>query len=130
MVERGPMVFVVDDDASVRRAVKRLVRSAGFPVETFASAAEFLCGGWGSARGCLILDVRLPEVSGLELQERMVSSGSSLPIIFITAHDDAEARERAMSAGAAAFINKPFDDQELLAALQDALTHGSDKEST
>ncbi len=128
MVENGPMVFVVDDDLSVRRSLNRLLRSAGFVVETFESAGDFLRQGLGKACGCLILDVRMPDMSGLELQEQLGSSGSTLPIIFITAHHAADAREQAMAAGAVAFINKPFDQEDLLTALRDALARGSGKE--
>ncbi len=114
-----PKVFVVDDDASVRVALGRLVRSAGLAVETFASA-ESLLETWPSDAACLILDVQMPGLSGLELQSELAALGSTIPIIFITAHDDPNARSRALNGGAADFLEKPFDDEELIAAIHAA----------
>ncbi len=114
-----PKVFVVDDDASVRVALGRLMRSAGLAVETFASAESFL-ETWPSDAGCLILDVQMPGLSGLELQSELAALGSTIPIIFITAHDDPVARSRALNGGAADFLEKPFDDEELIAAIHTA----------
>ena len=112
-----PVVFVVDDDESVRRALERLMRSVGFDVRVFASAEDFLNQGCQNISGCLVLDVRMPRMDGLELQDRLIASGSQNPVVFITAHDEVSTRTRAMKAGAVAFIQKPFDDQVLLDAI-------------
>ena len=114
-------VFVVDDDASVRVALGRLIRSAGLEVETFTSAEDLLETWPSESAGCLILDVQLPGLSGLELQSKLAALGSTVPIIFITAHDDPNARSRALNGGAADFLEKPFDDEELIAAIHAAL---------
>lgn len=114
-------VFVVDDDASVRVALGRLIRSAGLEVETFASAEDLLETWPSDSAGCLILDVQLPGLSGLELQSKLAALGSTVPIIFITAHDDPDARTQALNDGAAEFLEKPFDDEDLLAAIHTAL---------
>ncbi len=117
---RDPKVLVVDDDASVRTGVQRLIRSAGFVVETFASAEDCL-EAWPSDNwGCLIVDIQMPGLSGLELQTKLAALGSTVPIIFITAHDDPNARSRALNGGAADFLEKPFDDEELIAAIHAA----------
>ncbi|MCH7717425.1 MAG: response regulator [Gemmatimonadetes bacterium] len=117
---REPKVFVVDDDVSVRVAVGRLIRSAGLEVETFASAEDLLEAWPSDASGCLIVDVQMPGLSGLELQTELAALGSTVPIIFITAHDDPNARSRALNGGAADFLEKPFDDEELIAAIHAA----------
>ena len=117
----SPVVFVVDDDESVRRALSRLMRSVGFDVRVFSSAQDFLDQGCQNIRGCLILDVRMPHMDGLELQEKLRAYGSKIPVVFITAHDDASAKVQAMKAGAVAFIQKPFDDQVLLYAVNSGL---------
>ena len=117
---RDPKVLVVDDDASVRVALRRLIRSAGFAVETFASAEDLLETWPSDTSGCLIVDVQMPGLSGLELQTELAALGSTVPIIFITAHDDPNARSRALSGGAADFLEKPFDDDELIAAIHAA----------
>lgn len=117
----SPVVFIVDDDESVRRALARLIRSAGFEARVFASAEEFLDEGCQNIPGCLILDVRMPGTNGLELQERLIASGSEMPVVFITAHEDTEARERAMKTGAVAYIQKPFNDEVLLDAVNKGL---------
>lgn len=114
-------IFVVDDDESVRKALKRLIKSAGFRVETFALAREFLHYAHRESPGVLVLDVRMPGMSGLELQKQLVASGSKTPIIFITAHEDIQAHTLAMEAGAVAFLQKPFDDQKLFDAIYLAL---------
>ena len=114
-------VFVVDDDASVRVALSRLIRSAGLEVETFASAEDLLEAWPSGPSGCLIVDVQMPGLSGLELQNKLAALGSTVPIIFITAHADPNARTRAMDAGATDFLHKPFDDEELIAAIHTAL---------
>lgn len=118
-VTTQPVVSVIDDNASVRKALKRLIGSAGFDVSTFASAQDFL--DRRPASGCIILDVTMPGMDGLELQDHLNATGSTEPIVFITAYDDESARTRAIDAGAAGFLEKPFDDVELLDAIQKAL---------
>jgi RNA polymerase sigma factor (sigma-70 family) len=123
-MEAEPVVFIVDDDASVRRSLERLVRSVGLRGEPFASALEFLqCWQRQPADGpsCLVLDVRMPALSGLALQEALTAAGHRLPIIFITGHGDITMSVRAMKAGAVDFLAKPFNDQDLLEAIQEAL---------
>ncbi|HTO68608.1 MAG TPA: response regulator transcription factor [Casimicrobiaceae bacterium] len=115
------IVFVVDDDDSVRAALRSLIQSAGLEVETFASAREFLARPPAERASCLVLDVRMPGVSGLELQEQMAASGVEMPIIFITGHGDVPTSVRAMKAGATEFLTKPFSDLELLQAVESAL---------
>src|SRR6202167_1595311 len=121
MNEPDPIVFVVDDDESVREAVKRLILSVGLRVETFGSTAEFLAGQRPHAPACLVLDVRLPDVSGLELQRDLTAANIHIPIIFITGHADVPMTVRAMKAGAVEFLTKPFRGQELLDAIQEAI---------
>jgi RNA polymerase sigma factor (sigma-70 family) len=115
------MVFVVDDDPSVRDALSGLIRSVGLQVETFASAQEFLRHPRSDAAACLVLDVRLPGLSGLDLQRELTNSGERMPIIFITGHGDIPMSVRAMKAGAAEFLPKPFREQDLLDAIREAL---------
>jgi FixJ family two-component response regulator len=115
------VVLVVDDDASLREALSSLVRSAGLRVETYASAHEFLQATRPNAASCLVLDVRLPGLSGLDLQRELANTGESLPIIFITGHGDIPMSVRAMKAGAAEFLTKPFSDDDLLNAVEEAL---------
>jgi FixJ family two-component response regulator len=114
-------VFVVDDDASVREALAGLVRSAGFGVATYATAQDFLAGPRVEAPSCLVLDVRLPGLSGLDLQRRMAEVNLAIPIIFITGHGDVPTSVRAMKAGAVEFLTKPFADDDLLTAIQEAV---------
>ena len=121
MNEEGPVVYVVDDDAGVRQALDSLIRSVGFTVRTFSSAQDFLRSKRTSAPGCLVLDVRLPGLSGLDLQRTLQESSIQLPIIFITGHGDIPMTVRAMKAGAVEFLTKPFRDQELLDAIQQAI---------
>jgi FixJ family two-component response regulator len=121
MPEAVATVFVVDDDASVREALGSLIRSAGMKVETFASAQEFLARPPVDAPGCLVLDVRLPGLSGLDLQSRMAEINLELPIVFITGHGDIPTTVRAMKAGAQEFLTKPFRDQDLLDAVAQAI---------
>jgi FixJ family two-component response regulator len=116
-----PVVFVVDDDASVREAIKRLIASVGLRVETFGSAGEFLTSKRPEAPGCLVLDVRLPDLSGLEFQRDLAKADIQIPIIFITGHADVPMSVRAMKAGASEFLTKPFRGQELLDAIQEAI---------
>jgi FixJ family two-component response regulator len=115
------VVFVVDDDVSVREALDSLIRSTGLRVETFSSAREFLRRKPAEIPACLILDVRLPDKSGLQVQRDLAAAGSALPIIFITGHGDIPMSVRAMKAGAVEFLTKPFRDQELLSAIHAAL---------
>jgi len=115
------IVFVVDDDDSMRAALRSLIHSAGLEVETFASAREFLARPPAERASCLVLDVRMPGVSGLELQEQMAASGVEMPIIFITGHGDVPTSVRAMKAGATEFLTKPFSDLDLLQAVESAL---------
>lgn len=116
-----PVVFIVDDDASVRRSLERLIRSVGLAAKSFASAAQFLQSGHRDETGCLILDVRMPEISGLALQEKLAGVEITLPIIFISGHGTVPMSVRAMKAGAVDFLQKPFDDQELLDAVYRAI---------
>jgi FixJ family two-component response regulator len=115
------IVFVVDDDEGMRQSLKNLIGSVGLRVEAFASAQEFLRSKLTDMPGCLVLDVRLPGLSGLDLQKRMVEAGIEIPIIFITGHGDIPMTVRAMKAGAMEFLTKPFRDQDLLDAIQQAL---------
>jgi FixJ family two-component response regulator len=121
MSEAPAVVFVVDDDPSIRRAVKRLVESVGLRVELFGSAQEFLHSERPDGSSCLVLDIRLPGISGLDLQRELADAGDHIPIIFITAHADIQMTVRAMKAGAVEFLTKPFRDQDLLDAIQQAL---------
>jgi FixJ family two-component response regulator len=115
------IVFVVDDDSSIREAIKSLVSLAGLRVETFASAHEFLRNEQPDLPGCVVLDVELPGLSGLDLQRELAAHGVKLPIIFITGYGDIPMSVRAMKAGAMEFLTKPFRDQDLLDAIQQAL---------
>jgi FixJ family two-component response regulator len=121
MTEVDAIVFVVDDDESVRQSLKNLIGSVGLKVQAFASAQEFLRSKLTDVPGCLVLDVRLPGLSGLDLQKRMVEAGMEMPIIFITGHGDIPMTVRAIKAGAVEFLTKPFRDQDLLDAIQQAL---------
>jgi len=118
MTEQAPIVFVVDDDASIRDALKSLIRSVGLRVELFGSPREFLQAKRPDAPSCLVLDVRLPGESGLDLQRQLAEANISIPIIFITGHGDIPMSVRAMKAGAVEFLTKPFRDQDLLDAIQ------------
>ncbi len=117
-----PIVFVVDDDSSVRESVKRLLSSVGLRAETFGTTREFLNTRRPYAPGCLVLDVRLPDVSGLEFQRDLADAGVQIPIIFITGHADIPMTVQAMKAGAVEFLTKPFRGQELIDAIQDAIS--------
>ena len=121
MNNAGPVVFVVDDDTSMREAVTGLIRSIGLAVEAFGTAREFRARRRPDAPSCLVLDVRLPDVSGLDLQRELADAGEQLPIIFITGHGDIPMSVRAMKAGAVEFLSKPFRDQELFDAIRQAL---------
>jgi FixJ family two-component response regulator len=121
MTDPDPIVFVVDDDASVRDAVKKLLASVGLQVETFGSAREFLSRKRPETPACLVLDVRLPDLGGLEFQRALAEADVHIPIIFITGHADVPMTVRAMKAGAVEFLTKPFRGQELLGAIQEAI---------
>ena len=121
MTETPAIVYVVDDDPSVRRAIKRLIESEGLRVELFGSAQEFLQGRRPDAPSCLVLDIKLPEINGLDFQRQLAEAGIRIPIIFITGHGDIPMTVRAMKAGAVEFLTKPFRDQDLLDAIQLAL---------
>jgi FixJ family two-component response regulator len=116
-----PTVFVVDDDASLRGALARLLHSAGYQTEIFASAEGFLAQSRFDAPGCILLDLRMPGLNGLELQQALAAADPQLPIVFITGHGDVPMSVRAMTAGAEDFLPKPFDDEELLKAVAQAL---------
>jgi FixJ family two-component response regulator len=116
-----PIVFVIDDDPSICEAVKRLIGSVGLRVETFGSTSEFLAVKRPEAPACLVLDVRLPDVSGLEFQRELADANVQIPIIFITGHADVPMTVRAMKAGAVEFLTKPFRGQQLLDAIQEAI---------
>jgi FixJ family two-component response regulator len=121
MTSAGSMVFVVDDDQSVREALSSLIRSIGLDVETYASAHEYLRRQPQQSPACLVLDVRMPGLSGLDLQRELANQGREIPIIFVTAHGDIPMTVKAMKAGAAEFLSKPFRDQDLLDAICQAL---------
>ena len=121
--DRSPLVCVIDDDVSLLRALRRLLSASGFQVKTFSSAEDFLECSSSSPRtpGCLVLDVHLGGLSGFELHERLVAAGRRIPVVFITAHDDAATRDRARRAGAVEYLRKPFDDESLIAGINRAL---------
>ena len=130
----APIISVVDDDPSVRTATARLLRSMGFSVYAFASAQEFLSSQQLSETSCVIADVQMPGMTGVELQDHLIAHDHSMPIIFITAFPHERVRERAMNAGAVCFLSKPFDETRLLECVEQALMkrqneappHGSD----
>ena len=117
-----PLISIVDDDHSVRESLARLIRSVGFAVQVFGSAEEFLCSDRGRHPDCLILDIRMPGMNGLELQQKLAASDRKLPVIFITAHgSDQEVRGRAIAAGAVDYLLKPLKEDEVLKAIDSAL---------
>jgi FixJ family two-component response regulator len=124
MTARGgtPLVAIVDDDRSVQRSIKDLMESAGMSVRCFGSAAEFLASDQRTQAGCLVADIRMPGMSGIQLHAKLRAEGSRIPTIFITAHGDAEVRTQAMKAGAIEVLFKPFDDEVLLERVRAALT--------
>ena len=122
----GPIVFVVDDDGSVRDSLRRLITSVGLAVEVFPTAQAFLSAHRPDAPGCLVLDVRLPGLSGLDLQRELAKTDAALPIIFLTGHGDIPMSVRAMKAGAVEFLTKPFREQDLL----DAIRHAIERDRT
>jgi FixJ family two-component response regulator len=121
MTVGAPVVFVVDDDASVRKSLTRLISHAGYRVETFVSAHEYLAHDPPEGPCCLLLDVRMPGLTGLELQEVLAGAAHHVPIIFITGHGDVSMSVKAMKGGAVDFLTKPFDGKDLLAAIQRAV---------
>jgi FixJ family two-component response regulator len=118
-----PSISIVDDDAPVREAIRRLIKSVGMNVRDYASAEDFLSSNHAQDTSCLILDVRMPGISGLELQQRLAGSGCQIPIIFISAHSDGRIRDEALRAGAVAFLFKPFSEEALVDAVHAALSH-------
>ncbi len=116
-----PMISIVDDDVGVREATRALVRSLGYQAATFASGEDFLASGRLDETACLITDLQMPGMTGLELQRRLIADGRDLPIIFVTASAEAQARTQAVAAGAAAFLRKPLGDDTLIACLDAAL---------
>jgi RNA polymerase sigma factor (sigma-70 family) len=127
MSEPESMVFVVDDDPSVRRGLKRLIGCVGLQVELFGSGQEFLASEHPNVPSCLVLDIRLPGISGLNLQQQLAKTNVQIPIIFISAHGDVPMTVRAMKAGAVEFLTKPFRDQDLLDAIHLALEKDRDR---
>ena len=123
MKENSPLVCVIDDESSVRDSLTNLLRSAGLKVQSFASARDFLNDWPRETPGCLVLDVQMPGLSGLDLQRQMVAADWRIPIIFITSHADDGARARALEAGAVDFLYKPFREEELVNAIDAALKH-------
>jgi FixJ family two-component response regulator len=117
------LISVVDDDESVRRTATFLIESFGFRAAAFESAEEFLKSGQLQNTSCLLVDVQMPGMSGLQLQSELAASGRNIPIIFITAFDDKESRRRAIQAGAVAFLGKPFSDEQLLQTLRSVIEH-------
>jgi len=121
MTPKPALISIVDDDRSVRRALRRLVQSAGYVVETFASAPELLDSSVLGQTACLVLDIHLGTMSGFELQERLAADRAAIPIVFITAHDDAATRERVRQSGVTLYLRKPFEKRVLLDAIRRAV---------
>ena len=122
MNETLPIVFVVDDESAVGVSIKRLLHSVGLEARHFTSASQFLGAKRPDAKGCIVLDVRLPDLSGLDLQQELAKANVDLPVIFVTGHADIPMTVRAMKAGAVEFLTKPFREQELLEAVQRAIS--------
>ena len=123
MPKAKPLISIIDDDESMREAIKGLVKSLGYRVEAAASAQEFLSSPHVCRTSCLITDMQMPGMTGLELYQRLSTSGKSIPTILITAYPDDGVRERARSAGVIGYLSKPFDENDLLACIRSALTH-------
>jgi two-component system, LuxR family, response regulator FixJ len=121
VLKNRPLIAVVDDDQSVREALENLISSVGFEVELFASAEDFLDSDVPVQTDCAVLDVRLPGISGLELQQRLVGGEKRIPVVIITAQGDDETRDEAVASGAIAFLKKPFKEELLLSAIDSAL---------
>ena len=115
------IIAIVDDDGSVRQGLERLIRSVGWHAETFASAQEFLARAWTQPPNCLVLDLQLPDVSGLELQKRLAEIALNIPIVFLTGHGNIPSSVQAMKAGAIEFLTKPVDEEDLLRAIREAV---------
>lgn len=124
-----PTVIIIDDDASVRAAIEDLLGSVGLRAISYASPEKFLRDGWNAGPGCLVLDVRMPEMSGLDVQQELARLGIELPVVFITGHGDIQMSVRAMKAGAADFLTKPFRDQDLLDAIHEAIRRDRQRRS-
>jgi FixJ family two-component response regulator len=124
-----PLIAIVDDDASVREAMMSLMRALGFLVETFPCAEDFLQSDSLQRTACLIADVRMPGMSGLELYRRLVASGKPIPTVLITAHSDDGVRARALKAGIICYLTKPFREDDLLGCIRSALDHGKSEGS-
>jgi FixJ family two-component response regulator len=121
MTKEQTTIYVIDDDESVRKAFKRLLRSVNFEAETFASAEEFLKSQKPKKNSCIIIDIRMPGLTGFDLQRKLTAQGSRVPILVISASDDTQIREQARELGAVAFFRKPIDDQALLDAIDWAI---------
>lgn len=121
----GRVVCIVDDDASLRRSLKNLLTSVGFRAETFPSADAFLESRYRRNTGCMVLDLRMAGMSGLELLRRLAATDARLPVIMLTAHGDEDTRQRSLQAGAVAFLEKPFQSAALVDAVRTALGHGA-----
>ena len=121
--ETKPIIYIVDDEETVRKAMKQLIFSMGMDVETFTSGQEFLDSDFREQNACLIVDIKMPTMSGMELQQKLLAKGSKLPVIFITAFDTDKIRGEAKEAGAAGYFRKPVDDQALLDSIQWALSN-------
>ena len=119
----SPLVAIVDDDLDVRRALRRLIGSAGFAVETFASGAEFLQSLENHEPACVVLDLHMPELSGFDVQTQVAQTHAGVPVVILTGHDTPEARARSLGGGAVAYLCKPVDDETLLAAINAAIAH-------
>jgi len=129
MTELRPTIYVVDDDPSVCDSTELMLKSVGFNVKTFGSAQDFLKANLEEDLGCLVLDVRMPDMSGLDLQEKLVSAKTPLPVIFITGHGTVPMSVRAMKAGAVDFLQKPFEEQDLLDAINRAVARQRERKS-
>jgi FixJ family two-component response regulator len=123
-LRQAPVISIVDDDESIREATKSLVRSLGYRAVTFSSAEEFLGSGHLDATACLITDVHMPGISGVELQDRLIADGRRMPVIFITAFPDDRLRKHALNAGALGYLDKPFCEDRLIACLRAAVSEG------
>lgn len=120
-LQQVPVISIVDDDESIREATKSLVRSLGYDAATYCSAEEFLSSGKITGTTCLITDIHMPGLSGVELQDRLIADGHSLPVIFVTAFPDARLRVKVLKAGAIGYLNKPFSEDRLIEYLNTAL---------
>jgi len=130
MLKTLPHIAIIDDDSSVRQSLQRLIKSLGYDATTFGTADAFLRSLHDIDANCILLDIQMPGLSGLDLQSIVTALRSPIPIIFITAHRDEDARSRALALGAIGFLEKPFDDQALVALLQKALQTASESENS